>query len=362
MGKPDAPRSKLQSTKAIYFLLLISIVFAVQACGVSLHNLPPLYPEYKAYYKAPSYSCFRVDCSVAYGYHDIQIDNDTYFISYMSYFSNGLLPTSFYPTLVWMDADNERLIKGAQEHVLYRAAELSKSEGAKYFAVLHKDDWNLISEWIHLRKIEDYPHYEPGAGIVIKLLHKYPSSLQSNDNRVYPVDALLQQLPERNPGLADYSKQILREELSHNLNGFSRWRSSVNEYDSLDAFETKYKALYGTEHRPAWPSNSTIETMVSPQTSSGPFELSISDRRLISPLRFLHECVQLAVQEGYEAFKVMNWTVEEHRIRRSGGRRYVWFRTKATIVLQHQKEPQGLEPVFVVDEIRKNVELGRVWP
>jgi hypothetical protein len=33
----------------------------------------------------------------------------------------------------------------------------------------------------------------------------------------------------------------------------------------------------------------------------------------------------------------------------------VWFRTKATIVLKHQNEPDSFEPVFVVNEIRPNV-------
>jgi len=112
----------------------------------------------------------------------------------------------------------------------------------------------------------------------------------------------------------------------------------------------------------AWPSDSTIETKVTPQIPSDSFELSVSDRRLIAPLRFLHECVQLADQQGYEVFKLVNWTVEEHRTKKIGGRLHIWFRTKAIVVLQHQNELGSLDPVFVVDEIRKQVEVGRVWP
>lgn len=368
MKRPADSPFRAGAVKVGYSLLLLTSLLTLTACGVSLrvpYAQDALYPEYKAYNHNPScYPCLGGQ----YGYHDIAVDSETYFISYMTYFRNGLLPTSYFPTRVKMDASNERLLKGAQEHALYRAAELTKSKGKKYFAILYKDDWNLIREWsaskdtTHGRQFSEYPDYDPGAGIVIRLLHQYPSTLQSIDDRVYEVDTLLQQLPEKNHGLAEYSKQAPRYELSDNLTGFRRWRSFVKEYESLDAFEAKYRALYRTEHRSAWSSTSTIESTVVPQSVSGSFEFSISDRRLISPLRFLHECVRLADEKGYEVFEVVDWTVEEHRVKRNHGLRYAWFLMKATIVLQHQKKSDDVSSIFVVDEIRKNVEIGRVWP
>lgn len=197
----------------------------------------------------------------------------------------------------------------------------------------------------------------------MRLLYEYSSAVEPNDDHVYEVNTLLQQLPERNRALAKYLKQVPEESLIQiGSIGFLRWRSSVNDYDSLDAFERKYKSLYGTELRDVGVWNSTIETTIVPRTPSGQFEISISDMRLIAPLRLLVECVKLADQKGYEAFKVVDWTVEEHFVRRGGWRRYMWFRTKATIILQDHKEPESLEPVFVADEIRKAVEAGRLWP
>jgi hypothetical protein len=74
------------------------------------------------------------------------------------------------------------------------------------------------------------------------------------------------------------------------------------------------------------------------------------------PVALLRDCVLLADEMGFEVFKLKGWTVEEHRD--TGSSRYqwrVWFRTTAEVVLQHEKGPDSLEPVFVVDEIRSNV-------
>lgn len=327
----------------ISLVLLMSILLTLEACGV------------------PSPLCFRMTCPGPY-YREFEIGADTYSILYMNYFMNELSPTYLAPVPV--DPLDERLLKGAQEHVLYRAGELARSKGAKYFAVLHKDDWNIISEWSRFNNRLVYsPNYEPGAGIVIRLLSEQVRSLQSSNDRVYEVNTLLKDLSERNPSLAEYSKRVHEEELLQNDSaGFRRWRSSVTDYDTLDSFKAKYEALYGKGVGSAWPSDSTIETKVTPRVPSDSFELSISDRRLIAPLRFLHECVQLADKHGYEVFKLVNWTPEEHRTKRLSGRLYIWFQTKATVVLQHHSEPESLDPVFVVNEIRKQIEIGRVWP
>lgn len=55
-----------------------------------------------------------------------------------------------------------------------------------------------------------------------------------------------------------------------------------------------------------------------------------------------------------------NWTVEEHGNINKYGK--AWFLTKATIILQHQKEPASLDAVFVVDELRQNIDVTKVKP
>lgn len=71
---------------------------------------------------------------VEQGYQDSQIDGDTYFVTYINYFS--LSP--YHGRQI--DSRDNKWIKGAQEYALYRAGELTKSKGASYFAVLYQDD------------------------------------------------------------------------------------------------------------------------------------------------------------------------------------------------------------------------------
>jgi hypothetical protein len=337
MERTGGFRAQLQTAGARYFFLLY-ILLTLDACGASFRPL---------YFQGPE----------GYGLQHIQLDEDTYFIAYMDYSRNiG-------------GAYGQKLLQLAQEYVLYRAGEVAKSRGAKYFVVLHKDDWNFMSELKVRKSIGNgyrrfnmsYDDYDPGAGVVMRLVHDSPSSTKPNDDRFYEVDMLLQQLPKQNRALADYVKKFHDESLIQSGSGFHRWRSSIHEYDSVDAFERKYKSLYGRAPHDA-ERNSAIETKVVPQATSDQFELSISDMRLIAPLRLLVECVKLADQNGYEAFKVVDWTVEEHFVMRPKGRRYMWFRTTATIILQHQTNLESLEPVFSADKIRKNIEVGQLWP
>lgn len=239
--------------------------------------------------------------------------------------------------------------------MLYRAAELAQSKGAQYFAILYQDDWNLTRVergYYKWRGVD--PHWEPGAGLIIRMLQNYPSSMLPNNNRVYEAGLLLQNLTEKNSGLAEYQKKMVHDASVRTAgNGFTRWRSSVSGYDSAPVLGIRQTTFIGQEYIKFKPGNAII-----PQIPSGQFEIAMWDDKLISPLQFLSECVKLADQRRYEAFKLMNWTVDEYRNDdthyREGGWK-VWFRTKATIVLQHQNEPDTLDPVFVVDEIRSNV-------
>jgi hypothetical protein len=65
----------------------------------------------------------------------------------------------------------------------------------------------------------------------------------------------------------------------------------------------------------------------------------------------LLRCLTLARREGYEAFNLEKWTIEEHV---GGNRQYagqIWFRDTIQVALQSQKGPSNLEPVFEVDEL-----------
>lgn len=288
------------------------------------------------------------------GYQDSQIDGTTYFIAYVNYYSFSPKHGS------GNEPFDNKWLQGAHEYVLYRAAELAQSKGAQYFAVLHRDDWNLTRVGRGY-KGTNHTYWEPGAGLIIRLLSNYPSSMHPNNNRVYEVGLLLESLTERNSGLAEYQKKTVHDESLRTAgNGFTRWRSSVNGYDSVPVPGTRQTTLIGQEYIKFKPGSAII-----PQIPFGQFELAMWDDKLISPLQLLSECVKLADQRKYEVFKLTNWTVDEYRNDdthyRDGGWK-VLFRTKATIVLQHQNEPDSLDPVFVVDAIRANVERGRVWP
>lgn len=319
--------------RRIYCFLLLFILASLGACSV------PVLPRYQPFPEGSASAPLQ-------GYSDIQLGGDTYLILYRNHLSDYAV-----------DPLDDKWLYGAQKYVLYRAAELAKSKGASYFVVLHKDDWNLISG-LRGTNWTARSYVEPGAGIVMKVLYEYPSSVQSNDDRVKEVDILLKKLPEQYPGLADYVKIQSQDALVLNgVNEFRRWRLSVSGYHSVPVPGTKHKTLFGAEDTKFEPGSTVIS-----QNPSGQFELAIWDDRLITPLRLLTECVKLAEQERYEVFKLEDWIVEEHRTSGGLGGSSVWFRTKVTIILQHQKDAESLDPIFVVDEIRKNVEIGRVWP
>ncbi len=250
-----------------------------------------------------------------------------------------------------IDLLDDKWLQGAQEYVLYRAGELAKSKGVKYFAILHKDDWNLI-DFSTSSKYGRYPIARPGAALMIKVLSNYLSSSQLNDDRVYEVDKLLQSLPEKNLGLAEYqNKTALDEEARNTRNGFSRWRSSVSGYDSLPVPGRWVKSFFGDRFE-FQPGRSITKE------PTGRYHVAIwnnftHEHRPLSQVQLLQDCTQLAEQVGFEVFKLENLVVEEHReMTPDGGLRKVWFRTSADVTLQHEKEPESLDPVFVVDEIR----------
>lgn len=323
---PDGTRGGLLSqfqVRGICLALLPIALLTLGACST------PSHPRYQPLPKGIVGFPYQ-------GYHDVQIDERTYFVHYDQYF---LL--SFKTFLSRGSALDEMWLKGAQEYVLYRAGELTKSRGASHFVVLHKDDWNVIGSVKH--KHQRSPIIYPGAGILMRVLDRPPSSVQKDEGFVYEVNTLLASLAEKNGGLAEYRGQPTSGDKTSVRNSqFSRWRSSSHRLDhvqvpSFSWFNGKFLEFNSPE--------TTIAKM-----SANVFEVVILSRSWISPLQMLWQCVEIARQEGYEVFRLEEWTVDQY------GETFPWFRTKATVVLQHQLEPESLLPVFEVEKIRASVD------
>jgi hypothetical protein len=319
------------------FWLLLLILSTLGGCYL------PAHPQYQPL-------SFKNILSAPWqGYRDIPIDERTYLVSYRGYYTNKQL---FH--LGWdHDALLEKWLQGAQEYALYRAGELAKSKGASYFVVLYKDDWNLesISERTHKRG--PIAHLYPSASLIIRILSNLPSSMQPDDDRLYAVDNLLQSLREKNSGLSiDQDKPPPAESIKSTENRFKRWRSSVSRYDlAPDPWQWK-TTVFGpanfasdSETRTTKELNDTFQVV----RWAKHFEPTL-------PLTLLRDCVLRAEKMGLKAFKLADWTVEEHRDTGPSLSQWkVWFRTTATVIPQHHKESDSLEPVFVVDEIRSHV-------
>lgn len=270
------------------------------------------------------------------GYGDVQIDERTYFVHYDQYF----VPS--FKDFLWRESGLDgRWLKGAQEYVLYRAGELTKSRGGSHFVVLHKDDWNAIGSYRH--KHGRSPMIRPGAGILMRILHRPPYLLPKDEGSVYEADTLLASLVERNVGLAEHHGQSASgdETTAHN-NQFTRWRSS--SYGLDHALVPSFRWFNGK----FWEFDSPETTTA--KVSANVFEVVISSRSWISPLQMLWQCLEIAGEEGYEVFRLEKWTVEQY------GQAFPWFQTRAKVVLQHQMEPESLLPVFEVEQIRASVD------
>lgn len=147
------------------FLLVVLVV--LEAC--SLHA-PPRYQalEGSSFSLYPGWQ----------GYFDYQIDEQTYLIGYSNYLTAA---TGIYKGdwLSW------KWLKGAQEHTLYRASELTRGKGKSFFVVLHKDDWSLMYQ---AKRRVSPPR--PGALAIIRILDADAGPLGKHDNRVYRAEAL----------------------------------------------------------------------------------------------------------------------------------------------------------------------------
>jgi hypothetical protein len=186
----------------------------------------------------------------------------------------------------------------------------------------------------------------------MRVLDRNASSVPRDEDHIYEVNKLLESLEQKNIELAEHQGISLPHDGTVKItdNQVTRWRS-VSDYDS-ESVPLVRKSFWGGGFQIFWGFEPGTEITKKP---SGAFEIAMWDRVLVSPVQLLLECVKLADREGYEVFKLENWTVEEHRADGDRGDRRIWFKTKTNVVLQHQKTPGSLEPVFVVEEIRSNV-------
>lgn len=314
-------------TSSICFLLMLLIIFALGACS------SPSHPRYQPI----AAGGFKLEPQQ--GYSDYQIDGRTYLITYQGFNSDTARS--------WRGLSHEEWIVMAHDYVLYRSAELARSRGAKQFVILHKDDsnqsWRVSVGKSHGQAIRGFI---PSAQVLIRLLADDKASIVGSEGQVYDVITLITRLTKSN---AELAKRLgvgsSPDTTTADEHRFVRWRVPVLLDDSaLGPSWTKRK-------------NSLLDTEIAADVP-GVFGIVQWSRLPLSPIDLLRECIRIADQEGYPVYKLEDWTTAEYRPGRSWNDWNdwsAWFRTKARLVLQHQSEPNSLDPVFVVDEIRENV-------
>lgn len=325
-NKAPIPRNVIQL--CIFVLVLVML----QACTVL-----PVQPLYEPLPQSPNRGVLRQ------GYFDYQIDDRTYFIGYFNYhnaflyFGNDLSDRS------------EKCLKGAQEYVLYRASELTKSKGQRSFIVLYQDDWLYTGYVRPSYRVSRHFKMSPGAWVIVRVLDENPAVGFKSNSLVYSPDTLQEVLVQENRGLGEYHRTTVSpdRQSQYGPRGFNRWRSLSSAYDAVP--------VPGVPHEGVWrgtgidfESGSKVT-----QTAPGRYTIAVWQENIISPIDMLSQCIALADREGFKAFRLQNWTTEEHI-----GRTFshygskVWFRNTVDVVLQEQGDPVSLDPVFVVDEIR----------
>ncbi len=335
--------SELQ-LRQICFFFLLAILLTVGACAA------PVYPRYQPAAEdslGAARLCKNCFGTVPqHGYSDYQIDERTYIVTYQGFNPAGIGPWRYLPHEEW--------IAMTHDYVLYRSAELARSKGARQFVILHRDDSNQA--WRVWKRYRDrYGRYDemelimgftPGARVLIRLFADQRASILESDGQVHEVDTLMARLTKSNAELSNQQGVGL----SHNYapandRRFVRWRVPVLLDDT------------GLEPSLRNRKSSLLDTEIIEDTR-GVFKVVQWSRSPLSPIDLLRECIRIADQEGYPVYKLEDWTTAEYRPGRSWNDWNdwsAWFRTKARLVLQHQSEPNSLDPVFVVDEIRENV-------
>lgn len=327
------------------FVLLLFVLPTLGACAA------PVYPRYQPVAEdsiGAARLCKNCFGTVPqHGYSDYQIDERTYLVTYQGFNPAGIGP--------WRYLSHEEWIEMAHDYVLYRSAELARSKGTKQFVILHRDDSNQAWRvWIpahdkygrYVRHIETIMGFNPGARVLIRLLSNDGAVNLRSENPVHEVDRFLTALMIGNARLAaQLETTVPQENVRASKNQFVRWRAPVLIED------TAFERLLTSHQR------SLLDDDIA-EESHGIFGVVLWSRLPLSPIDLLRQGVKVADREGYAVFKLEQWTTEEYRAGRNWNNwndSNAWFRTKAKLVLQHQKDTDSLDPVFVVDEIRENV-------
>lgn len=366
--------------RRICFVPLLFVLSTLVACAA------PVYPRYQPIAEDSlgierlCKSCFGP--VPQHGYSDYQIDEHTYLVTYQGFNPAGIGP--------WRYLSHEEWIEMAHDYVLYRSAELARRKGAKQFVVLHRDDsnqsWRVRQYFRESRRsgpsvMEIIMGFHPGARVLIRLIVDDGGSTLATANQLYEVDALMAKLMKSNAELARRKEvDFFPNDSTPNDHRFIRWRVPVLLDDAgrepplrvrksaflyTEDFPDAHRVFKGAEWRPmpfyeldmAKRRSSLVDTTII-EDAEGVFKVVQWSRLPRSPIDLLTECIKIADREGYPAFKLEGWTTEEYR----SGRAWddwndwdAWFQTKARLVLQDQHEPNSLDPVFVVNEIRENV-------
>lgn len=325
-------------------LLVVCVLSMLGACAA------PVYPRYQPVAE-DSIGAARLckDCfgtAPRQGYSDYQIDERTYLVTYQGFNPAG--------TESWRYLSHEEWIEMVHDYVLYRAAELARSKGAKQFVILHRDDSNQAwrvwessrNRYGGYRSIEIIKGFTPNARVLIRLLSNDGAVNLRSENHVHEVDRLIAVLMKRNAWLAaQLETAVPQENVLPSKNRFFRWRAAVLiENTALERSLTMRQS-------------SLLDTDIT-EVSHGIFRVVLWSRLPLSPYDLFRQCIKIADREGYPVFKLEDWTTEEYRPGRSWNDwndSKAWFRTKARLVLQRQKDADTLDPDFVVDEIRENV-------
>ncbi len=338
--------------KRLCYVLLMCLLPMLGACAA------PIYPRYQPVAEdsiGAARLCKNCFGTVPrHGYSDYQIDERTYLMTYQGFNPAGMGP--------WRYLSHEEWIEMAHDYVLYRAAELAKSKGARKFAILHRDDSN--ESWrVSIPVYNKYGHYaghkeiimgfHPEARVLIRLLSSDSPVNVRSDNHVHEVGGLLTALKKGNARLAAQLETAApQENVLVSKSRFVRWRAPVLFEDT--ALEPGLAKLEpGLEKR----NSSFLDTEII-EDAHRVFKVVQWSRLPLSPIDLLRECIKIADQEGYPSFKLENWTTGEYRPGRSWNDWNdwnAWFQTKTRLVLQHQSELNSLDPVFVVEEIRESV-------
>lgn len=316
--------------RIIQSFLLMVVLVSMEACVFRT------YPVYQPIAQGSHWDKYQ-------GYFEYKIDSQTYLIGYSNYMPDHPILTG-----TWRARSKNRMMQGAQQYALYRAAEFTKSRGQQSFVILHKDDWIHTGYGKKSSRGGVGLLVSPGAWVIVRIVDEKTVPLK-NEGRIYRVDELLESLAQENGGIAAYQGRPPSPQADDRSNppSFQRWRSSNGTQNAVPIPGKPAKEWFGitqsTDYQPG--------SNVSPREPDR-FTVTIWDRAQISPIQVLWQCIALAKGEGYKVFKIEDLAIDEPRANA------VWFRNTVDVVMQHEKDSHSLESVFEVDEVLSQMDAG----